>query len=268
MHRLLLINIVFMFLSLMGITQSRLGEVASVSISTTNLDSSATLYEKLGFKKIKSNASPSTWVQLSDGSLLITIKKDAEPYIGLIYYSADVEKIVKQLVQDSIVFTQQATQTKTYTIKSPDGFTIVLSNNRDAFTQPNGSTLLTMKPAEYNSADKYPNARCGAFGEFSHPVSNLNSSIMFWQKLGFQVKSKESMPYPFAILSDGLMLIGLHQTKDFNYPAITYFGLNTAKRIQQLKEQGVENFSEMMGKNNVILKTWEGQHFFLFSMGM
>jgi len=76
-----------------------------------------------------------------------------------------------------------------------------------------------------------------------------------------------SSPYPWAILTDGLMLIGLHQTKDFNYPAITYFGINTEKRIQQLKSQGV-NFTEMMGKSNVSLKTWEGQHFFLFSMGM
>ncbi len=75
-------------------------------------------------------------------------------------------------------------------------------------------------------------------------------------------------PYPWAIVSDGLMLIGLHQTKDFNYPAVTYFGLNTEKRVQQLKEKGITNFTDMMGKNNVILKTWEGQHFFLFSMGM
>ncbi len=75
-------------------------------------------------------------------------------------------------------------------------------------------------------------------------------------------------PYPYAILSDGLMLIGLHQTKNFTYPAVTYFGLNTEKRIQQLKVQGLQGFSEMAGKNNVVLKTWEGQHFFLFTLGM
>jgi hypothetical protein len=75
-------------------------------------------------------------------------------------------------------------------------------------------------------------------------------------------------PYPWAIVTDGLMLIGLHQTKDFNYPAITYFGLNTEKRVQLLKSQGLNSFTEMTGKNNVVLKTWEGQHFFLFSMGM
>ncbi len=75
-------------------------------------------------------------------------------------------------------------------------------------------------------------------------------------------------PYPHAILTDGLMIIGLHQTKHFDYPAVTYFGLNTDKRIQQLKSQGLQSFNEVAGKNNVALKTWEGQHFFIFSLGM
>jgi len=64
------------------------------------------------------------------------------------------------------------------------------------------------------------------------------------------------------------MLIGLHQTKNFNYPAVTYFGLNTEKRVKELKENGITGITEFMGKNNVTLKTWEGLHFFLFSMGM
>jgi hypothetical protein len=75
-------------------------------------------------------------------------------------------------------------------------------------------------------------------------------------------------PYPHAILSDGLMLIGLHQTKHFNTPAVTYFGINADKRIQQLKEVGLKNFTEVAGKNNQSLTTWEGQHFFIFSLGM
>ena len=119
---------------------------------------------------------------------------------------------------------------------------------------------------DYKSPEKYPNTQCGVFGEFCHPVADLQKSIDYWKKLGFEVKSNMNMPYPHAILSDGLMIIGLHQTKDFNYPAITYFGLNTEKRVQQLKEHGISNVTEMMGKANVILKTWEGQHFFLFSI--
>jgi len=125
-----------------------------------------------------------------------------------------------------------------------------------------------MKQEDFKSPEKYPNKQSGAFGEFCHPVADLDQSIAYWKKLGFTVKSKMTTPSPWAIVTDGLMLIGLHQTKDFNYPAITYFGINTDKRIQQLKDQGLKNFTEVMGKNNVVLKTWEGQHFFIFSIGM
>ena len=125
-----------------------------------------------------------------------------------------------------------------------------------------------MKPADFNTPDKYPNQQCGAFGEFAHPVTDINISLAFWKKLGFKTNAVMKAPYPHAILSDGLMIIGLHQTKHFDYPVITYFGINTAKRIQELKDKGLQYFSEMSGKNNVVLKTWEGQHFFIFSMGM
>ncbi|HMC98497.1 MAG TPA: hypothetical protein VKH37_00035, partial [Ferruginibacter sp.] len=136
------------------------------------------------------------------------------------------------------------------------------------FTQPTGITLLTMNPIDFAFEEKYPNKQCGAFGEFCHPVADLDKSIAYWKKLGFNVKTKMTSPYPWAIVTDGKMLIGLHQTKDFDYPAITYFGLNTEKRVQALKEKGLKNFNEKMGKNNVSLVTFEGQHFFLFAMGM
>lgn len=271
MARLFLTCFFLLSLNAATFSQSKLGDVACVYVTTSNLDSSMATYEKLGFKNIASNSFPTPWVQASDGSLLIMMRKDATPYIGLTYYAADVEKTVAELEKAGIAFAQKPKEgdvIKRYYIKTPDDFNIVLSNNLGGFTQPAGPTMLTMKMEDYKSPDKYPNKQCGAFGEFCHPVADLDKSIAFWKKLGFEVKSKMTMPYPYAILSDGLMLIGLHQTKDFNYPAITYFGLNTDKRVQQLKQQGLKDFTEMMGKNNVILKTWEGQHIFLFAMGM
>jgi hypothetical protein len=271
MRQIFLFTIVFLLLSASAYSQSKLGEVASVYVTTANLDSSVAVYEKLGFQKIASNEYPVPWVQVSDGSLLITMRKDATPYIGLTYYAADVEKIVDQLEKDSIVFAQKpkaGDPIRRYYIKSPDGFNIVLSNNPGGFQQPTGITLLNMKPADFNAIDKYPNKQCGAFGEFAHPVIDISKSVAFWKKLGFKASADMKEPYPHVILSDGLMIIGLHQTKHFTFPAVTYFGLNTEKRIQQLKDKGLQDFSEMGGKNNVVLKTWEGQHFFIFSLGM
>ena len=271
MRKLFLSILISFSFSATVFSQSKLGEVACVYITTQNLDSSLAVYEKLGFAKIGSNDFPSPWMQLSDGSLLIMMRKDATPYIGLTYYAADVDKIAAQLEKDSIVFTRKPKEgdlIKRYYFKSPDGFNIMLVSNLGGFTQPAGTTMINMKPADFNVADKYPNKQCGVFGEFAQPVKDINTALAFWKKLGFTTKMVMKEPYPYTIITDGLMIIGLHQTNHFDYPAVTYFGLNTEKRIQQLKDNGLQNFSEMQGKKNEVLKTWEGQHFFIFSVGM
>jgi len=271
MTRRFFFSLILLVICTAGFSQSRLGDVACVYVTTPDLDSSTAVYEKLGFPKIASNTFPVPWAQVSDGSLLIMMRKDATPYIGLTYYPSDVEKVVEKLEKDGIVFVQKPKEgdaIKRYYFKTPDGLSVMLASNLGGFSQPTGLTMLTMKQDDLKYADKYPNKQCGAFGEFSHPVADLDKSIAYWKKLGFTVKSKMTTPYPWAIVTDGLMLIGLHQTTDFTYPAVTYFGLNTDARVRQLKDKGLNNFSDMMGKSNVILKTWEGQHFFLFSFGM
>ncbi len=271
MKKIIIVTICLLLLTINGKAQSKLGEVACVYMTSTDIDSSGLLFEKLGFQKVASNTFPAPWLQVSDGSLLIMIRKDATPFIGLTYYSSDVDKIATELEKDGIVFTQKPKEgdpIKRFYIKSPDGFTIVLSNNLGGFEQPTGTTLLSMKPEDYAAAEKFPNKQCGAFGEFCHPVADLTKSLAFWKKLGFRTSATMKEPYPHAILSDGLMIIGLHQTKNFNAPAITYFGLDTENRIQQLKGKGIKNFTEVAGKNNQSLRTWEGQLFFLFSVGM
>jgi hypothetical protein len=263
--------IAFLLFTITGYTQFKLGEVACVYVTTPDLDSSVAIYEKLGFPKIASNVFPVPWAQVSDGSLLIMMRKDATPYIGLTYYVTDIENAVEQLEKEGIVFVSKPKEgdpIKRYYIKSPDGFNIMLAANLGAFQQPTGITMLSMKPEDFSAAAKYPNKQCGVFGEFAHPVTDLKASVAFWKKLGFKTSAEMKEPYPHAILTDGLMIIWLHQATHFSYPAVTYFGLNTEKRVQQLKDNGLKNFSEVAGKNNVVLKTFEGQHFFIFSLGM
>lgn len=268
----ILLSILSILLSATGNAQSKLGDMACVYITTPDLDSSVAFYEKLGFPKVASNTFPVEWAQCSDGSLVIMMRKDSKPYMGLAYYVNDIDKTVALLKKDSIVFDQEpraGDPVKRYFIKSPDGFSIMLVPNIGGFKQPTGITMASMKPGDFAIADKYPNKQTGVFGEFCHPVANLKLSIAFWKKMGFTVLSEVKMADPYAIVSDGLMIIGLHQTKQFDYPAITYFGLNVAARVGQLKkDKGLQNITEMQGKNNLVLKTWEGQHFFIFSSGM
>lgn len=271
MIRKVLTWFIFLFSSIVSFSQSKLGDVACVYVTTTNLDSSAALYAKIGFPQVASNTFPSPWAQVSDGSLMIMMRKDTGSYVGLTYYASDVDKIAAQLEMDGIKFTRkpkEGDQIRRYYFKSPDGLNIMLASNLGGFKQPTGMTMFDLGHEDIHYADKYPNKQCGVFGEFCHPVANLDTSIKYWKKLGFAVKSQMISPYPWAIMSDGLMVIGLHQTEDFDYPAVTYFGLDTEKRVQQLKEKGVKNIKEAIVRNNFILTTKEGLHFFIFSMGL
>ena len=267
-HRLL---ILFAFAFQFASAQSKLGDVACVYINTPNLDSSVAFYEKLDFAKSGANTFPIPWAQVSDGSLIIMMRKDDQPYIGLTYYVNDLDAKVAELEKDSIVFSQKPKAgdlVRRYFIKSPDGFSIMLVHNIGGFKAATGKTLLNMPQGDYMVPDKYPNKMAGAFGEFCHPVKDLKTSLVFWKKLGFEIKGNMTQPYPHAILYDGSMIIGLHQTTHFDYPAITYFGIKVTDRIKQLKEKGVGPLTEVAGMQNVSLKTWEGQHFFIFNLGM
>jgi hypothetical protein len=78
----------------------------------------------------------------------------------------------------------------------------------------------------------------GKFGELSIPTKELKSSVEFWQGLGFKTLHSAEAPYPFAILTDGQIKIGLHETNLFNEKALTYYSTNAVERVQQLKSEG------------------------------
>jgi hypothetical protein len=127
--------------------------------------------------------------------------------------------------------------------------------------------MLTMPQQDYFDPSKYVNKVCGLFGEFCHPVKDLETSLVFWQKIGFTVLSKFDMPNPWAIVSDGLSIVGLHQTTEFTYPAITFFAADSKEKIAKLKSEGLQNYTEK-GESNIVLTTPEQQHIFLFKLGM
>ena len=213
---------------------------------------------------------PFPWIQVSDGALLIMLRLDSTPYLALTYYVKEFDEIVIDLEEKGISFIKKPLPTemlKRGLFQSPDGLNISLVMIVDGFKQPSGPTMLTMKQEDYFKPDTYTNKVCGMFGELAHPVKNLDDSIAFWQKLGFVVLSKFESPYPWAIISDGLSIVGLHQTREFSFPAITFFASDMKERINKLKEDGLDDFKERGGAGNVVLTTPEQQHIFLFSLG-
>jgi hypothetical protein len=76
-----------------------------------------------------------------------------------------------------------------------------------------------------------------------------------------------STPYNWAIISDGLNIVGLHQTKDFTTPTITFFAADMKDKIEKLKTEGLKDFVDK-GAASITIHTPENQHINLFKLGM
>jgi predicted lactoylglutathione lyase len=256
---------------MLNLPKPKLGDVSDITITSPDLENSFNYYKRLGFSELFRGDFPFPFIQISDGVIMMMIRKDKDPYIALSYYVKDIDKVVAELESEGIIFSRKPKadeMIKRFIFSSADNLTISLVSFVDGFVQPAGPSMLTMQPADYFNPEKYVNKSCGLFGEFAHPVKNLEASISFWEKLGFKSLSKKESPYPWAIVSDGLNIIGLHQTTHFDYPALTFFASDMNEKINKLISEGLTDNSDIAGKKNITLTTPEGQHINLFSFGM
>ena len=252
-----------------------LGQSTQITIGVKNLDESFAFYKKLGFRMVDGSTKPNPWIQITDDSILILLNQDeVGGYISLTYFSDNAESRVDELVRKGVNFVYRSkpgSPSFQGIFKSPDnlGVNLVQFNATKMF-KPKGTTLRDIPKNEIKNPDKYPNPKCGVFGEFAHPVRVLIKSVDFWTQMGYKALSINEKPYPWAIVSDGLNTLGLHQSKDFTFPAITYFAPDMEARIARLKEAGVKNIISFQPGattiKNGIIKTPEGQHIFLFSV--
>lgn len=246
-----------------------LGNITAITISSPDLGASLKFYQMLGFKEVGRANWPFPWIQVSDGMLLIMLREGADPYLALTYYIKDLSGIAGHLRAKGMSFTQEPKpkdMLKKYTLASPDRLNISLVGITDGFSQPPGPGMLHMPHADYFDPSKYVNQTAGMFGELAHPVIDLRTSIAYWKLLGFKAISEFTTPYPWAILSDGLAVVGLHQTTHFTAPAITYFATDMRLRINKLKATGLTNYTDQ-GPANITVRTPEGQQIFLFQLG-
>ncbi len=253
----------------MNLPKPKLGNVYSITIGTTDLENSLSYYQKLGFKELYRADFPFPWIQITDGALLIMLRKMDEPYIALTYYANDYDKLIADLEQEGIQFKMKpnpSDMVKRALVESPDGMIVSLISFVEGFSQPAGATMLTTAPQDFNNSSKYVNQVCGMFGEFAHPVKDFDASVKFWEKLGFKVLHQTDVPYKWGIISDGLSILGLHQTDTFSKPTITFFASDMKEKIQKLKSEGLENFTDK-GENNTVLITPEDQRINLFKLG-
>lgn len=254
---------------MMHFEKAKLGDVTAITIASTDLEASLQYYQQLGFAEVMRADFPFPWIQISDGALLLMLRKDNNPYIALTYYVKDMDTVIADLKQAGVLVKPLPTPDKMvqrFLITTAEGHNISLVTHFDGFSQPAGKTMLTMQPQDYSNPDKYENKTCGIFGEFAFPVKDLGESISFWEKLGYKSLSKRSAPYPWAILSDGLGIVGLHQTDHFTSPTITFFASDARDKIEKLKNAGLTAYTSV-SDSNMALSTPEGQQINVFKLG-
>lgn len=81
----------------------------------------------------------------------------------------------------------------------------------------------------------------GRFLEVSLHAPDILESIAFWEALGFrQVDTNDVWNHPYAVLSDGRVLLGLHAYRFEHSPALTFVRPDLAKHLPSLRALGVE----------------------------
>lgn len=81
----------------------------------------------------------------------------------------------------------------------------------------------------------------GRFHEVSVHAPDVLASIEFYERLGFvQVTTGEAWPYPYAVVTDGRVAIGLHQRELAQSPLLAFVLPDLCTRLAALERRGIE----------------------------
>lgn len=230
-----------------------LGNYVSVTLATSDVPASLAFYESLGFQKLSDDT-------VTDGSINLCLRKGDFKTPTLAYMGSDLPAV--RALFSPQKQKRKATPTTSGEFNDPNGLRITINEAPSNVPMPGGGVT-----------SRTPISKLGKFGEFTIPTDNLTQSLVFWAKLGFEALHVAKIPYSYAILSDGLIVIGLHE---FNQPyvALAYFAEDMAQRIQALKAEGLDirdfpadgSFDAAQGDQveNAMFLSDEGQAFYLF----
>lgn len=88
----------------------------------------------------------------------------------------------------------------------------------------------------------------GRFHEVSVHAPDLLESLAFYERLGFsQVTVGEAFPYPYAVVADGRLAIGLHGRELPQSPLLAFVLPGLLERLPVLERRGIEILDHRLG---------------------
>ncbi len=89
----------------------------------------------------------------------------------------------------------------------------------------------------------------GRFLEISIHTPDIQASLEFYESLGFaQASVGETWPYPYAVVTDGRLYIGLHGAV-IRSPALTFVLPDLARGLDRLRPLGIQFDQERLGND-------------------
>jgi len=90
----------------------------------------------------------------------------------------------------------------------------------------------------------------GRFLEISIHAPDVLTSLGFYERLGFtQVTTGEAWPYPYAVVTDGRLAIGLHQHELPQSPLLSFVLPELFEHVDGLERLGIELVSRRLGSD-------------------
>jgi hypothetical protein len=235
---------------------STLGAPSHVQLTVSDLIASMAWYAKIGFSPITGpETRPDSILYLSDGQIVLSLVKGSAPSPLLVFRADNLRALRDSLDELEIA--------SGFTLRGPTYAELQL-------TSPSGVPISVRLATEQDSIEmkSTPNPVCGPIGELSISTPSMPNERTFWELLGWQQVDANDIPYPFTVMSDGKVKIGIHQGLDLPGLAITYFSSDAEERVQRLSAMGMtfepDMVSEATKHENAVLKSPDGQLVFVF----
>ncbi|MFC1555477.1 hypothetical protein ACFL67_00180 [candidate division KSB1 bacterium] len=238
----------------------KLGEHLQIALSVEDIQKTKEFFDRLGHRKTDNfDPQPFAVEMLADGYNLIGLNERAFHSPVLKYYARDFDEVVKYLESlDCIVNTVK------------DGEKVMAASVFDPSEQH--IVVLPLETRNIPEPENKSVVGIGTFEEYAIPVEDLNVSLAFWKSIGYEpiqgagYGGKE--PYPWQVITDGLLMIGLHQTQEFPVAGLAYYHPEQKQNIEILRSGGMEFAAEMKDKNgdvvSAIAVTPDQQPVFIF----
>lgn len=234
-----------------------IGMPTRLVLSTNDVLQSMAWWARLGFSPVaRAGDKADSCISLTDGQIVLSLVKISQPTPVLMFRTPKMLGLKDTLEYLGI--------TVNVDVKGPTYGEIRFRSPADVFLAIRSEADEPLLPPTGKE-----NIVCGKLTELSIGTSfAVGRERKFWELLGWLFKRGGSEPYNFALMSDGVLTIGIHEERDIPTLSLTYFATDMEDRILRLRKSGIDIYEELPSEEgrvaNCIVQSPEGMRIQLF----